>query len=173
MATTGAAPAKEKTSAPGTTVGGTAAATATGPAVQVQQQTVFDEATFVAQASDSSLAVNSTTAKIQRASIRFFIVTGVSLVEALFFSITDAKLAAACGVVAVVFGILGALTYRLNKGAVLVGMFIYAAETALLLVHGWNTSMITVGYAVLVHCAIIYRLYLSYGMICDLPPATA
>src|SRR5690242_17891174 len=157
----GTAPAKEKAADPGATYGGTA--TATSPAVQAPQQ----------QMADSSLAVNSTTAKIQRASIRFFIVTGVSLVEALFFSITDAKLAAACGLVAVIFGVLGALTYRLNKGAVLVGMFIYAAETALLVVHGWNTSMITVGYAVLVHCAIIYRLYLSYGMICDLPPATA
>lgn len=173
MATTGAAPAKEKTPAPGATYGGTATATATSPAVQGQQQTVFDETTFVAKAGDSSLAVNSTTAKIQRASIRFFIVTGVSLVEALFFSITDAKLAVACGVVAVVFGVLGALTYRLNKGAVLVGMFIYAAETAVLLLHGWNTSMITVGYAVFVHCAIMYRLYLAYGMICDLQPAAA
>jgi hypothetical protein len=167
----GTAPAKEKTSAPGATNGSAAAVSATGTAVQ--QQTVFDEKTFVSKGTDCSLAVNSTTAKIQHASIRFFVVTGVSLIEALFFSITDVKVAAACGVVAVVFGILGALTYRLNRGAVLAGMAIYAAETVVLVLHGWNTSMVTVGYAVFVHCAIIYRLYLAYGMISDLQTAQA
>lgn len=166
----GTAPAKEKTAAPGAPNGSAAAPSATSPAVR-QQQTVFDESTSVT--TNSSLAVNSTTAKIQHASIRFFVVTGVSLIEALFFSLSDVRVAVACGVVAVVFGVLGALTYRLNRTAVLAGMAIYAAETALLLLHGWNTSMITVGYAVLVHCAIIYRLYLAYGMICDLRTAHA
>lgn len=142
---------------------------ATSPATQ--QQTVFDEATFVPKRSDNSLAVNSTTDKIQRASIRFFIVTGLSLIEAMFFSLSDVKVAVACGVVAVVFGVLGALMYRLNKGAVLIGMLLYIAETALLLVHGWNTAMVMVAYGVFVHCAIIYRLYLSYGMIGDLQTA--
>ncbi|HZU42182.1 MAG TPA: hypothetical protein VE994_05890 [Terriglobales bacterium] len=167
----GTAPAKEKTSAPGGTQSNAANGAATSPAVQ--QETVFDESTFVANATDSSLAVNSTAAKVQHASIRFFVVTGISLIEALFFSLSDVKVAVACGVVAVVFGALGALTYRLNRGAVLAGIAIYAAETALLLLHGWNTSMITVGYAVLVHCAIIYRLYLAYGMISDLQTAHA
>ena len=167
---TGTAPAREKTSAAGATQGGAAAANGSG--VQ-QQQTVFDETTFVPSATDSSLAVNSTTAKIQHASIRFFVVTGVSLIEALFFSLSDVKVAVACGVVAVVFGILGALMYRLNRGAVLFGMALYTAETALLLLYGWHSSMITVGYAVFVHCAIIYRLYLAYGMISDLQTAQA
>ena len=160
----GTAPAKEKNPAPGATHGSAAAATGTSPAVQ-QQETVF--------ASASSLAVNSNTAKIQHASIRFFVVTGISLIEALFFSISDVKVAAACGVVAVAFGILGALTYRLNRSAVLAGMALYTAETALLVLYGWHTSMITLGYAVFVHCAVIYRLYLAYGMISDLQTVPA
>lgn len=162
----GAAPAKEKASAPGATYGSAAAGSATSRTVQ--QQTVFDET-----GTNSSLAVNSHTAKIQHASVRFFVVTGVSLIEALFFSISDVRVAVACGAVAVVFGVLGALTYRLNRVAVLTGMAIYAAQTALLVLHGWNTSMITVGYVVLVHCAIIYRLYLAYGMIRELQAAPA
>jgi hypothetical protein len=171
----GTAPAKaSNTPAPGATHGGAATATATSPAVQApQQQTVFDESAFVPKTSDSGLAINSTAQKIQRASVRFFIVTGISLIEALFFSVSDVKLAAACGVVAVVFGVLGALAYRLNKAAFLIGIMIYAAETALLAIHGWNTSMILVGYAIFVHCAIMYRLYLAYGMICDLESAAA
>ncbi len=163
----GTAPARvRETSGPGSTSG---SATATTPAAH--QQTVFDESTFVPKRPDNSLAVNSTTEKVQRASIRFFIVTGVSLIEAMFFSLSDVKVAVACGVVAVVFGVLGALMYRLNKAAVMIGMLIYIAETALLVAHGWNTTMIMVAYGVFVHCAIIYRLYLSYGMICDLQTA--
>ena len=167
----GTAPAKEKTSAPGATYGSAAAGNATSPAVQ--QHTGFEQDTFVPAGTNTSLAVNSTTAKIQHASIRFFVVTGISLIEALFFSLSDVRVAVACGVVAVVFGVLGALTYRLNRAAVLFGIAIYLAETALLLLHGWNTSMVTVGYVVLVHCAIIYRLHLAYGMICDLQTVQA
>ena len=142
-----------------------------GPTPAVNSQNTFDAKKSVPKQSDSSLAVNSTTRKVRLASERFFLVAGLSLMEAVFFSSSDVTLAAACGVVTVMFGILGAFTYRLNKMAVLAGTLTYIAETMHLLVHGWNTTMIIVGYAVFVHCAILYRLYLTYGMICDLETA--
>src|SRR5581483_2227943 len=69
-----------------------------------QTQTVFDETTFVPNRPNCTIAVNSTTQKVQRASLRFFIVAGVSLFEAFYFRSSDWKLAATCGVVAVIFG---------------------------------------------------------------------
>ena len=137
----------------------------------VYEKTLLDDKNAVQKQPDSSLAVNSTTWKIRLASKRFFLVAGITLLEAVFFSSSDVTLALACGVVTVVFGILGALTYRLNKMAVLVGTLFYIAETIHLLVYGWNTTMVIMGYAVFVHCAIIYRLYLTYGIICDLGTA--
>ena len=143
----------------------------TGVAEELPEtETVFDETKFVPKRPDCTIAVNSTTKKIQRASMRFFVVSGVSFLEAFYFR-SDWKMVAMCGVVAVIFGVLGSLVYKLNKGAVLAAMGLFAVETIQLLVHGWNTTMLTVIYAVLVHSAIIYRLYLTYGMICDLETA--
>jgi hypothetical protein len=136
-----------------------------------ETQTVFDETKFVPKPPDCTIAVNSTTKRIQRASMRFFVVSGVSFIEAFYFRTSDWKLVVTCGVVAVIFGILGALVYQLKKGAVLAAMALFLAETLQLLVHGWNTTMLTVIFAVFVHSAIIYRLYLTYGMMCDLETA--
>ncbi len=146
------------------TIGGTSS-----PAEEIpEKQTVFDEETFVPKRPGRRFSVNATTERVQQASIWLFIVAGVSLVEALFFGTGNLAMAASSGVVAIVFGILGAMAFRLHKAAFLAGILIYAAETLQLLVHGWNNSMIEVVYGIVAHCAIIYRLYLAYGMICDL-----
>lgn len=167
----GTAPARvRETSDPGSNAGGTA--TATSAAVQrTQTQAASAGASYDPLRASGSLAVNSNTEKLQQTTVRFFVITGLSLLEALFFSLSDIRVAVACGVVAVAFGGLGALAHRLNKAVIMAGMLLYVAETALMVAHGWNTTMIMVAYGVFVHCAIIYRLYLSYDVVGNLQSA--
>ena len=133
-------------------------------------QTGVDAKKFIPQ-SDSGLAVNSSTRKVRIVSRRFYVGAAISLMETAFFLSSDVTLATLCGIVAVTFAIFGTLSHRLNRTAVLTGVVVYIVQTAQLVLHGWNTAMILVGYAVFVHCAILYRLYLNYGMICHLEPA--
>jgi len=135
------------------------------------QPTDSNRVKCVATQSDSSLAVNSATRKVRSTSRRFFLSAALSLMEAAFFSSSTLTLAAVCGMVAVTFATLGALSERLNRTAVLVGVILYVAQTVQLLIHGWHTAMIMVVYAVFVHSAIIYRLYLAYEMVGGLETA--
>ena len=133
-----------------------------------EKQTIFDETTFVPKRPDRSFSKKATTNKVQKASIWFFVVAAVSLVEAIFFGASNLALAVSSGLVALIFAALGALAFRVHKTAFLAGLLIYAGETMQLLVQGWKTSMIQVAFGIVAHCAIAYRLYLAYGMICDL-----
>ena len=148
------------------------AATAPAPASTsaAAQGTVFDETKFAPKHVDNSVAVAATTGRVQRASYRFFFIAGLALFE--FFILSskgvDQRVLVAQGVTAAFFLALGIFAYRLNKGAFLAGMGVYALNTLLLVYTGWQTSFLFVGYAVFVRCTIIYRLYLAYGMICDL-----
>jgi len=134
--------------------------------------TVFDETKFVAkQASgNASVAVAATTKRVQGASFRFFFVAGLAMFE--FFLLSsrgaDQNLLIAQGITAGFFGLLGLFAYRLSKTAFLVGMIVYGLDTLFLAYTGYHTSFLFVGYAIVVRCTIIYRLYLAYGMICDL-----
>jgi len=148
--------------------GGAAAVAA--PGTSSAGGTVFDETKFVAKGANASVAVAATTKRVQRSSFRFFFVAGLALFE--FFALSargaDQSLLIVQGVVVALFGLLGLFAYRLNKTAFLVGMLVYGLSTLLLVYTGWQTSMLFVGYAIFVRCTIIYRLYLAYGMICDL-----
>ncbi len=136
--------------------------TSNAPDQFVGAPAIQSEATLVATQGESGLAVNWTAQKVRRTSRRFFAVACVSLMEAVFFIPGNPLLAAACGAIAVVFGVLGAFASRLNKTAALSAMILFAAETVQLIVYGWTATMIVVAYAVLMHCAILYRLYLTY-----------
>lgn len=132
--------------------------------------TVFDESKFVARRADASVAVKATTRRVQGASMRFFIVAGLALLEFFALSARDADqtMLIAQGITVAFFGLLGLFAYRLNKGAFLVGMLVYGFDTMYLAYTGWQTSYLIVAYAIFVRCSIIYKLYLAYGMICDL-----
>jgi hypothetical protein len=125
-------------------------------------------AEMVGRTFNSSLAINSSSRKIRSTSRRFFFTAGVSLMEAVFLLSGDVMVAAMCGMVAVTFVVFAALSDRLNRTAVLAGIIIYVAQTVQLLILGWSTTMIMVAYAVVVHSAIIYRLYLSYETVSGL-----
>jgi hypothetical protein len=144
-----------------------------GPAAPAKE-TLFDESRFVAKTSDNSLAVRATTGQIRRASLRFFIVAGITLLEGIYLGQAGDKVGAlAAGVVVAVFALLGIFAYRKSKAAFLVGMGLYALDTLLLILVGMNSTVILVAYAVVVHCIVIYRLYVAYGMIRELEMAEA
>jgi hypothetical protein len=148
----------------------TAAAAAAEKTAENAGGTVFDESKFVAKRPDASVAVAATTKRVQGASFRFFFVAGLAMFELFVLSSrgVDQNLLIAQGVTAVFFGLLGIFAYRLNKTAFLVGMLVYGLDTLYLAYTGWQTSYVFVAYAIFVRCTIIYRLYIAYGMICDL-----
>ena len=140
-----------------------AATVYSGPA----QETVFDETKFQPRKTNNSLAAQKTTSRVRAASMRFFIVAGVALLELMYFGAKGQEnLSIASAFVLLVFGILGVYAYRLNKGAFLVGALIYAADTVMVL-------MAFDILAVVIHAVILYRLYTAYGLICDLEAAQA
>jgi len=132
--------------------------------------TVFDETKFAPKTANASVAVAATTKRVQGASFRFFFVAGLAMFE--FFVLSsrgvDQSVLIAQGVTAAFFGLLGLFAYRLSKTAFLVGILVYGLDTLFLVYTGWQTSFLFVGYAIFVRSTIIYRLYLAYGMICDL-----
>ena len=146
------------------------AATATAMAAEGVGGTVFDETKFAAKRPDASVAVAATTKRVQGASFRFFFVAGLAMFELFVLSSkgVDQSVLIATGAVALVFGLLGIFAYRLNKAAFLAGIIVYGLATLMLVYQGWQTSFVFVAYAIFVRCTIIYRLYLAYGMICDL-----
>lgn len=144
-----------------------------GPAA-ASKGTMFDERTFVRKRTDNRAAVKATTGSIQRASLRFFIVAGITLLEAVYLGGSgNAVSTVAAGIVVAVFTLLGIFAYRKSKAAFLIGMAIYALDTVLLVVTGLATSFVLVAYAIVIHCIVIYRLYLAYGLIRDLEMAEA
>jgi hypothetical protein len=147
-----------------------AAAPVPAPAAETvyEEGTVFDEAAFVPKVTSNSVAVNATRARAQRGSLRFFIVAGVSLLEAGAFASADmTALAVAAGVVAAFFGVLGIFAYRMHKSAFLIGALVYAAQTGYLLLH-WKPVMVA---ALAIHGLIIYRLYAMYVAIREVETA--
>ncbi len=129
--------------------------------------TVFDESKFKPRTMNNSLAVQKTTSRVRAASMRFFLVAGVALIELMYFGVKGQEnLSIAAAFVLLVFGVLGVYAYRLNKAAFLAGALLYAADTVLVL-------MAFDILAVVIHAFILYRLYTAYGLICDMEAATA
>ena len=149
-----------------------------GPAPSAAQghasnQTVFDPSTHISRSRDNnSLARSSmrqaTTRKVQSASIRFFIVSALSVIEYFAYRDTNHNTAAAALVTAVVFGVIGLFAMRASRTAFIVGMLLYGASTTLLLLSGCLVCMTAVAIPLLVHVAILYRLWSGYQSIGEL-----
>lgn len=143
-----------------------------GPAAA--KETLFDERHFVAKKTDNRLAVKATTGQIRRASLRFFIVAGITLLEGIYLGQAgDTAGTLGAGIVVAVFTLLGIFAYRKSKAAFLAGIGLYALDTLLLILVGLNTAFMLAAYAIVVHCIVIYRLYAAYGMIRELEMAEA
>ena len=127
--------------------------------------TVFDEGKFVAKKPDASVAIKATTTRVRWATLRFFVVAAISLIEAIYYGSDRPILSIYDGIVFVVFLTIGIFAFRLSRVAFLVGMSIYVMGTLLLI---FLAIMIDGGfilfiYDIAIHILIVYRLWVAYG----------
>jgi hypothetical protein len=129
------------------------------------KQTIFDESTFVPRGTDNATVVAAARHGARWASLRFFIITTLALVETLvWLGVGNTLLAFASAMVTGTFAVLGVMAFRMNKTAFLIGASVYAAETLCLLAR-WSPSMFV---PVVVHAIIVWRLYCMYCVLHDL-----
>lgn len=133
-------------------------------------ETIFDETKFVPKKPDRSVAIAGSKDKVQRMSVLFFVVAGLSLIEYLTYRGNDTTIAVNAIGIFVIFLIIGIFAMRLSKTAFLVAMGLYALDTAVLLwsVFGNGGSLLFVAWPLLTHGIILHRLYLTYGILVDL-----
>jgi len=133
-------------------------------------ETVFDESKFVPKRPNRSVAIAATKDKVQKMSVLFFVVAGLSLIEYFTYHGHDSAIAVNSIAVFVIFLIIGIFAMRMSRAAFLVAMALYALDTAALLwwLFGSGGTLLFVAWPLLVHGIILYRLYLTYGMLADL-----
>lgn len=133
------------------------------------QETVFDPDKYVAKRVDTSIARAATQKRIQRASLRFFIVGGLSLLEALLFW-RHPPLGYSAALIAVIFLTIGAYAFRMNRTAFLAAMIVYGLQTASYFVIGFTNELgfVFVARPMILKSVVLYNLYRNYGLLTDL-----
>lgn len=132
-----------------------------------QKETIFDESTFVAKKVDTTAARGLVTRLVQRASVRFFAVAVLSLVE-LYLCWGNILMAASSAVMAITFAVVGVYTYKLNLKALLVAIGIYSLTTLFMTVQAINGNGFTLMIPLLSRAFMIYNLLRTYGLLVDL-----
>jgi hypothetical protein len=100
----------------------------------------------------------------------FFIVAGLSLLDYFSYHGNDAAIAVNSIGIFVIFLIIGIFAMRMSRAAFLVAMSLYALDTGILLwrVFGAGGTLLFVAWPLFIHGIILYRLYVTYGMLADL-----
>ncbi|HTD24337.1 MAG TPA: hypothetical protein VK738_16895 [Terriglobales bacterium] len=154
---------------PSATQGATQGTVYGGPS---PQGTVFDENKFAPKANkvNASVAIKATTRRVRATAIGFFIVSGISLLEAIFYWTSDTPLAIGSAFTFGVFLIIGFFTFRLSRVALLAGIAIYLLDTLLILYQAFATEggLMASIFDIALHAFILYRLWLTYGQLEEL-----
>ena len=133
-----------------------------------KKETVFDEATFTATRMDTSAARSLVTRMVQRASVRFFAVAILAIVE-LYLCRENIVLAVSSGAIAVTFCVVGFYTYKLNLKALLFAIGIYAASTLFMVSSAvMNDRMLEMLVPLFSRGFMMYNLLRTYGLLVDL-----
>jgi hypothetical protein len=133
-----------------------------------KKETVYDEATFVAKRVDTTAARGLVTRMVQRASVRFFAVAALSLIE-LYLCRAHIVLAASSGIMALTFSLVGFYTFRLNLKALLLAIALYAATTLFMAVNAtMNDHLLEMIVPLFSRGFMIYNLLRTYGLLVDL-----
>jgi len=133
-----------------------------------KQETVFDEASFVAKRVDTSAARGLVTRLVQRASVRFFAVAVLSGIE-LYVCRENLPIAIASGIMAFTFAIVGVQTYKLNLKALLLAIGLYACSTLFMIANGiMEDHMLEMIIPLFSRGFMIYNLLRTYGLLVDL-----
>ena len=135
---------------------------------QSRKETVFDETTFTTKRADTTASRGLVTRMVQRASVRFFAVAVLSLVE-LYLCWGNITVMISSGIMFVTFSTVGFYTFKLNLKALLFAIGIYACTTlfmAMNAIMGDNIFLMIV--PLLSRGFMIYNLLRTYGLLVDL-----
>jgi hypothetical protein len=135
---------------------------------QPVKETVYDENTFVPRKVDTSAARALVTRLTQRASVRFFAVAVLSLIE-LYLCSDKIAVAISSGVMFVLFSVVGFYTFKMNLKALLVAIGLYTCSTLFMGVSAILTqNMIVMIVPLFSRGFMIYNLLRTYGLLVDL-----
>jgi len=137
-------------------------------AEEPQKETVFNETTFIAKKVDTSASRSLVTRLVQRASVRFFAVAVLSLVE-MYISRDNLPVAISSGIVFVAFTIVGIYTFKLNLKALLFAIGLYACRTIFIAVNAMmGDGIFMMLLPLFLQSFMIYNLLRTYGLLVDL-----
>ncbi|HET9742337.1 MAG TPA: hypothetical protein VFQ00_06285 [Terriglobales bacterium] len=133
-----------------------------------QTETVYDETKFQPKRMDTTACRNLVTRLVQRASVRFFAVAFMSLVE-VFVCRENLAISLASGLMCLTFACVGFYTYKLNLKALLIATGLYAATTIFMLgMAMYRGQLFLVLVPLLSRGFMIYNLLRTYGLLVDL-----
>lgn len=132
-------------------------------------ETVFDETTFKAQQIDTTASRALVTRLAQRASVRFFAVAVLSLIE---MSLCRDHLAVliSSALMFVTFMVVGFYTLKMNLKALLVAVALYSCSTVFMAVNAatGGIGILLISPALVSRGFMIYNLLRTYGLLVDL-----
>jgi hypothetical protein len=135
---------------------------------QPVKETVYDENTFVRRKVDTSAARALVTRLTQRASVRFFAVAVLSLIE-LYLCRDNLPVAISSGIMFVLFSVVGFYTFKMNLKALLVAIGLYTCSTLFMGVTAiLSQNMIVMIVPLFSRGFMIYNLLRTYGLLVDL-----
>lgn len=136
---------------------------------QPKTETIFDETTFKPKQIDTTASRALVARLAQRASVRFFAVAGLSLVEMLLCREHIAVLVSSA-VMFVTFVVVGFYTFKMNLKALLVAVALYTCSTVFMAVNAaiGGIGIILISPALVSRGFMIYNLLRTYGLLVDL-----
>lgn len=135
---------------------------------EAQKETVFDESTFKAKTQDTTASRSLVTRMVQRASVRFFAVAILSLIE-LYLCRNNLAVAISSGIMFVSFSVVGFYTFKMNLKALLFAIGMYACSTLFMASEAIMTDNVIVMIVPLLSRGfMIYNLLRTYGLLVDL-----
>lgn len=133
-----------------------------------KKETVYDETTFQAKKLDTSASRGLVTRLVQRASVRFFAVAALSLVE-LYACRDNLPVAICSGIMFVAFSVVGFYTFKMNLKALLLAIGLYACTTLFMGVSAiMKDTIFFMIVPLLSRGFMIYNLLRTYGLLVDL-----
>lgn len=136
---------------------------------QPKTETVFDETTFKPKQIDTTASRALVTRLAQRASVRFFAVAALSVIE---MSLCRDHLAVfvSSALMFVTFAVVGFYTLKMNLKALLVAVALYSCSTVFMAVNAavGGIGIILISPALVSRGFMIYNLLRTYGLLVDL-----
>jgi|GEM_PF-5982386 len=139
------------------------------PNTPQKTETVYDESKAIAYKPDTTVSRAATKATMQKASIRFFLIAGLTLFE-LMMNHDDTVSNVISVLVILVFGTIGFYVFKMHRGAFLAAIGLYGVSTLVILYYALSSDYGIFFYArtLILRGYMLYQLYLNYGLLCDL-----